>query len=187
MTHPARLWDETAQAAATKARNLRWLVLAIFIGAAVLIYVNNYFGPVLLPLFERLVTSTPHSDAENLALWRQMQIALINSGPLIALAWGLWSANAFLKRVEAGELLAAGSMRLFARIGDALWATALWLGLLAPTLTAWVQAEGPYDFKVDPLILSLAGLGIALSAIAHVFEDIVRGAEKLKADAEEIV
>lgn len=201
MTHPARLWDETAKSAAGKARNLRWLVFTIFVFAAAWIVINQFIGPVILPLIERLSTQDAHTDAENFALWRAMNLALIEAGPLIALAWGLWAANAYLRRVEDGEIWAASSMGLIAKIGDALWATALWLGLFAPTLSLWVNATEPFVFRekpvinavpwiafqIDPLILSLAGLGIALSLIARLLAEALRSAGQLKRDAEEIV
>jgi hypothetical protein len=201
MSHPARLWDETARSAAAKARTLRWLVFTIFVFAAMWIAINQFVGPVILPLIERLASADVHTSQENFELWRAMNLAWIEAGPLIALVWGLWGANAYLAQVEQARIWAAGTMRFFARIGDALWATALWLGLFAPTLTLWVMATEPFVFRekpvinavpwiafqIDPLILSLAGLGVALSLIARVFADVLRGAERLKQDAEAII
>ncbi len=106
---------------------------------------------------------------------------------MIALGWGLWSANAYLRRVENGELWSADALAIFARIGDALWATAGWLIVFAPTLKGWIAMEHRLVVDVEPLSLALAGLGVALSAIARVFGHALRAAADLKAENEAIV
>lgn len=187
MTETTRIWTEAAAHAAKKAKKMRWLVFTIFTLAAGWIFVNYILGPVLIPLGRRVYGIEVFTDAENLAAWRAMNLKLVDAAPLIALLWGLWSANVYLRRVEQGELWSADGLAVFARIGDALWATAAWFAVFAPTIKVWILMRAPFDFALDPLIVTLAGLGIALSLIARVFEDILRGAERLKQDAEDIV
>lgn len=177
-------WTATAEKAAERARTLRPIAITLFaIGMAM---IANDVVPVSRECFDVLIDGQRQFSA--LCVLQEVGPRLILAGPAIALVWALWEAQSYLKRVEDGAVWAPATMKLFGRIGECLIAAAVWSALFAPTLTAWVNERGgPLAWQLDAPIVTLAGLGIILIAIARVLGDVLTVAGQVKSDNDEIV
>lgn len=177
------IWTSTAQRAAAEARWLRPLALTLFvIGLATTL-------PNVILSGDACVVGMTEGDRRfsiSCAL-HGIGVALVHAGPTLALLWALWEAQAYLKRMEAGDVWAPSTMKLFGRIGDCLLAAAVWAGVVTPTLLLWTAGSGGFDWNLEPMTLTLGGLGIVLTAIARVLGDMLATAKATKADNDAIV
>lgn len=177
------IWTATAQRAAAEARWLRPMALTLFV-----------IG--LVATLPDLAVSRGACSADMMENVRRFSIscalrevgaALVQAGPTLALLWALWETQAYLKRMEAGDVWAPSTMTLFGRIGDCLLAAAIWAGVVTPTLSLWIAGRGGVDWNLEPMTLTLGGLGVVLTAIARVLGDMLATAEAAKADHDAIV
>lgn len=176
-------WTATAEKAAEKARTLRPIAITLFaIGMAM---IANDVVPASRECFGVLVDGQKQFSVR--CVLQEVGPRLILAGPAIALVWALWEAQSYLKRVEDGAVWAPATMKLFGRIGECLIAAAVWSSLFAPTLTAWVNERGPLAWQLDAPVVTLAGLGIVLIAIARVLGDVLAAAGQVKSDNDGIV
>lgn len=177
------LWTATAQRAASEAKWLRPVVITLFV-----------IG--LIMIVKGVVVTGDACGAEVLAgeqrfsiecALREVGAKLVYAGPAIALLWALWETQVYLKRLEAGEVWAPATMKLFERIGEALIIAAVWAAIITPTLALWIQHEGGVQLDLEPQTVTLAGLGVALTAIARVLGEVLTAAAAAKADSDAIL
>lgn len=177
------VWTTTARRAAAEAKWLRPVILTLFAVGLVMIV-------------KGLVVSGESCGAEVLAgeksfSWhcalRELGAKLVDAGPAIALLWALWETQTYLKRLEDGEVWAPATMKLFERIGESLIIAAVWAALIAPTLALWIRRESGFGLDLEPQTVTLAGLGVALTAIARVLGEVLSAAAAVKADSDAIV
>ena len=177
------VWTTTARRAAAEAKWLRPVIITLFV-----------IG--LMMILKGLVVTGDSCGEEVLAgekgfSWhcalREIGAKLIAAGPAIALLWALWETQAYLKRLENGEVWAPATMKLFERIGESLIVAAVWAALITPTLAIWVRHESGFELDLEPQTVTLAGLGVALTAIARVLGEVLAAAAAVKADSDAIV
>jgi hypothetical protein len=177
-------WGETARRAAVEAKWLRTLAITLFIVALIMILVDLAAARPIRDLFTG-------QNAEGFSLGaavRSIGPQLIRLGPAIALAWALWEAQAYLKRVEAGEVWAASTMKLIERVGECLIVATVLAVFVSPTLDHWVtDTKGGVGLHLESTDIVLGGLGIILVSIAKVLGDMLKTAGDLKADSDAIV
>ncbi len=179
----ARLWEETVKDAGKRAEGLRIAVQVVFWIVAVMILVQH----VILPVVSVLTENDFSDELRNHRNWQFLNFHLIEAAPLIALAWGLWSAQRYLGVVAQGGLFDAASMKLIAAIGDALWSAALWLAVFGPSLGEFVRGTGVFSVEMEPSTLVLGVLGLTLSAIARTLARVLETASRLRAENEAFV
>ena len=177
------MWTATAQRAAAEAKWLRPVIIALFV-----------IG--LIMILENVVIKGDVCSSEILAggkrfsidcAWRELGGKLVYAGPAIALLWALWETQIYLKRLEAGEVWAPATMKLFEKIGEALIIAAVWAALVTPTLALWIEHDSGMKLDLEPQTITLAGLGIALTAIARVLGEVLTAAAAAKADSDAIL
>lgn len=177
------IWTATAQRAAAEARWLRPLALTLFAIGVVMTAKE-------VAVIEHACVDETIGAARRFSLacaGREVGAKLVHAGPAIALLWALWEAQAYLKRMESGEVWAPSTMAMFGRIGECLLAAAVLLAVVTPTLTLWIAGDGGLRWNLDPLTLTLGGLGIILIAIARVLGDVLETAAAAKADSDAII
>lgn len=177
------LWTATAQRAAAEARWLRPLILTLFVIG--LISVLRHLV-ILRDACSGAVLAGEKAFTLACAL-HELGLQLIAAGPALALLWALYETQAYLKRLEDGDVFAPSTMKLFARIGEALIMAAAWAVVIAPTLSQWVAGHGGFDWQLDAKSITLGGLGIALVTIARVLGEVLASAEAAKADSDAVV
>lgn len=179
----ARLWDETVKDASKRAEGLRITVQVMFWIVVVMIVVQHLAVPVVSIFLENEFRDA----ARNHRNWQYINLQLIEAAPLVALVWGLWAAQRYLGVVAQGGLFDAASMKLIATIGDALWSAALWLAIIGPSLSEFVQGTGVFTVEMEPAPIVLGVLGITLSAIARTLARVLETASRLRAENEAFV
>ncbi len=118
----------------------------------------------------------------------QIGLQLIHIGPALALLWALWEAQTYLARLEKGDLFVPDTMALFSRIGEALVIAAAWKALFAPTLLRWVsEQQGGIVWDLDADSITLAGLGVILSAIGRAWRAALEASAEIKSENDAIV
>ncbi len=177
------IWTATAQRAAAEAKWLRPLAITLFVIGLVMIVKGLAVSGAACA--EDLMTDGRRFSVA--CALRELGAKLIYAGPAIALLWALWDAQVYLKRLEQGEVFAPATMKLFARVGDSLIVAAVFTAIVSPTLIEWTAGRGGFEFNLEPLPLTLFGLGVVLTAISRVLGDVLATAEAARADSDAIV
>jgi Protein of unknown function (DUF2975) len=176
----ADLWTQTETRAAEEAKKLRPIAQVLFVGALSLITSEYFVQPSWDQLRQAPVPSFLEAINQILKLW-------INAGAAISLAWALWEAQLYLKRLEQGKIWAISTIKFLERIGECLIVSAVWTTLIAPTLQFWAAMRGGFDWQLDAQSLILFGLGLLLAVIARVFGSVLQTANELKTENDGIV
>jgi len=177
-------FSSAAFSAAAEARRLRPWVYAIFVLAVVLIATDVGFAGVR----DTAQLRELHGAAFDLrhiidAFLRQ----LLPASPALALTSALWYAQAYLHRLERGELWAPSTASLVSEIGGAMTTAATLEILIVPTVLGWLDREVSFNVDLEPTPLVLGGLGLALTVIGRGLRDVVGAAGALKSEHDQIV
>lgn len=182
MTAPAvpprtAAWSDAIVRAAAEASRLQPLATFLFAGALLLILGQHVAEPL---------TEFAHGDPFEAG--REFGASLVEAVPSLILTWALWETRNYLGRLSRGELWGPSTAQLLARVGDSLLWAALAAVLLVPNLREWVS-DGfhGFDFNLEAIYLTLAGVGLLLALISRVVGNVVQVASALKAENDEII
>ena len=173
-----------AISAAAEARRLRPWVYGIFVLAVVLIVAQ------VTQMRRALQSGDADLRGEAFDLWLGVDAFLrqaLRLAPAFALAAALWYAQDYLHRIEKGGLWAPSTATLVTEIGGSMTSAAALEIVIAPTLLAWLDRDGPVGFDLELTPVVLGGLGLALVVIGRGLRDAIGAAGALKSEHDQIV
>lgn len=98
---------------------------------------------------------------------------LIGDLPTLFLLWGAWELNRFIRTLADSKLWTPAPSNGLFRLGLALVAAGVVAGLVSPILLGIYTGQSA-AFQVDPLQLTVLGIGVLLLLVSRLFELAVR-------------